>query len=53
MLAERTGLPLESCVFVDDTADNVTAARAAGLDGILFRRRRVAAAELRQRGLPV
>ena len=53
VLAKRTGLPLESCVFVDDKADNVTAARAAGLDGILFRPDGSLRAELRQRGLPV
>ena len=53
VLAKRTGLPLESCVFVDDKADNVSAARAAGLDGILFRPDGSLRAELRQRGLPV
>ena len=53
VLAERTGLPLASCVFVDDKAENVTAAQAAGLDGILFRPDGSLRDELRQRGLPV
>jgi 2-haloacid dehalogenase len=53
VLEQRTGLPLESCVFVDDKAENVTAAEAAGLDGILFRPDGSLRDELRQRGLPV
>jgi 2-haloacid dehalogenase len=53
VLAQRTGLPLESCVFVDDKAENVTAAQAAGLDGVLFRPDGSLRDELRQRGLPV
>ena len=32
----RTGLPLDRLVFVDDRADNVAAAAAAGMDALLF-----------------
>ena len=35
-LRERIGRPLEACVFVDDSAANVAAAAAAGLDAIRF-----------------
>jgi 2-haloacid dehalogenase len=34
--AERSGLPLDRLVFVDDKASNVDAAVALGMDGIVF-----------------
>jgi 2-haloacid dehalogenase len=36
VLQARVGRPLHECVFVDDKADNVDAARQAGMDAILF-----------------
>lgn len=53
VLAKRTGLPLESCVFIDDKAENVTAAEQVGMDAILFYADGSLREELRQRGLPV
>ncbi len=44
---------LDSLVFVDDRADNVEAAIAAGLDGIVFTDAGSVRAELLARGLPV
>jgi putative hydrolase of the HAD superfamily len=35
--AERLGLPVESCVFVDDYDANVRAAAALGMKGIVYR----------------
>jgi putative hydrolase of the HAD superfamily len=35
--AQRLGLPIEECVFVDDLESNVEAARAAGMQAICFR----------------
>lgn len=37
LAAERLGLPPGSCVFVDDYEANVAAARAVGMQAILFR----------------
>jgi putative hydrolase of the HAD superfamily len=37
LAAELLGLAPEECVFIDDIADNVTAARAAGLIGVHHR----------------
>ena len=53
VLAERTGLPLADCVFVDDKPENVEAARTAGLDGVLFAGGELLRTQLRSRGLPV
>ncbi len=53
VLAERTGLPLTSCVFVDDKTENVAAAERAGMDAVLFRPDGSLRAQLRQRGLPL
>jgi len=53
VLAERTGVPLADCVFVDDKVENVEAARAAGLDGIVFTDPVRLREDLRERGLPV
>lgn len=52
-LRERAGRPLDSWVFVDDKPDNVEAARACGLDGIVFHGPELLREELRSRGLPV
>ena len=53
LMRARTGHRLESLVFVDDRADNVEAASAAGLDGIVFTDAASVRAGLRARGLPV
>jgi 2-haloacid dehalogenase len=50
---ERTGLPAERLVFVDDKVLNVEAARTAGLDGVVFTGADDLRAALRDRGLPV
>lgn len=51
--AERSGHPLERLVFVDDRQDNVDAAVAVGMDGVLFTDAAALRAALRERGLPV
>ncbi|GAA4710439.1 HAD-IA family hydrolase [Nocardioides conyzicola] len=51
--AERSGLPLERLVFVDDKQLNVDAAVALGMDGIVFTDATALRADLRARGLPV
>jgi epoxide hydrolase-like predicted phosphatase len=43
---ERLGLPAGACVFVDDLAANVEAARAAGIHGIVYTGTAQAIAEL-------
>ncbi len=53
LLTERSGLPPGACVFVDDKPENVEAARAAGLDGIVFVDDGTLREQLRERGLPV
>jgi 2-haloacid dehalogenase len=53
LLTERSGLPPGACVFVDDKPENVEAARAAGLDGIVFFDDGTLREQLRERGLPV
>lgn len=35
--AERTGTTVERCLFVDDTLENVEAAKALGMTGVLYR----------------
>jgi 2-haloacid dehalogenase len=52
LLRERVGRPLEECVFIDDSARNVAAAAAAGMDAVWFTGQDVRP-ELRARGLPV
>jgi 2-haloacid dehalogenase len=52
LLTERSGLPPGACVFVDDKPENVEAARAAGLDGIVFVDDGTLREQLRERGLP-
>ena len=46
LLLERYGLKAKECVFLDDTAANVEAARAEGLAGILFKTKEQAEEEL-------
>jgi 2-haloacid dehalogenase len=53
VLRRRTGLPLERCVFVDDKPENVAAAAAAGMDGVLFEDTGHLREDLRSRGLPL
>jgi putative hydrolase of the HAD superfamily len=43
---ERLGLPGDACAFVDDLEHNVTAARDAGMHGIVYRDTAQAVAEL-------
>ncbi|MER6313690.1 HAD-IA family hydrolase [Streptomyces sp. NPDC001581] len=38
MAAERVGAPVRRCLFIDDTADNVVAARAVGMTAVHYRR---------------
>jgi 2-haloacid dehalogenase len=51
VLADRMGHPLDGVVFVDDSARNVAAATALGMDAVLFRGAEDLAEELRSRGL--
>lgn len=53
ILAERSGLPLEQLVFVDDKQANVDAAAALGMQAILFTDAAALRTELRSSGLPV
>ena len=48
---ERFGLRAEECAFIDDTEENVTAARALGFAGIAFRDYDALLAELREAGV--
>ncbi|MGZ4448072.1 MAG: HAD family phosphatase, partial [Nocardioides sp.] len=52
VVRRRTGRPLDRLVLVDDRADNVAAAVAAGMDGIVFTDAEHLRAALRERGLP-
>ncbi len=52
-LAERTGRPLDRCVFADDSPTNIEAATQAGLDAVLFTDAGGLRTDLRSRGLPV
>ena len=36
VLLNRYGLQAEECTFIDDNPDNVAAARALGMEGIVF-----------------
>jgi 2-haloacid dehalogenase len=53
LLRARVGRPLTECVFVDDSAANVAAAAAAGMDAIRFTPDEPLRPLLRERGLPV
>ena len=49
----RAGCPPQHCFFTDDREDNVAAARALGIDAVLFESADGLAGELRRRGLAV
>lgn len=51
-LIEMCGLPPEQIAFVDDFPENVEAARAAGIQGILFTGEETLRKELRELGVP-
>lgn len=51
VLLDRYGLAAEDCVFVDDSARNVAAARAVGMDAVHFVEPIDLRAELRARGV--
>jgi 2-haloacid dehalogenase len=51
--AERSGHPIEHLLFVDDRQDNVDAAAALGMEGVVFTDAAALRADLRARGLPV
>ena len=53
IVAERSGLPIQRLVLVDDRQSNVDGAVAVGLDAILFTDAATLRADLRRRGLPV
>ena len=53
IVAERSGLPLDRLVFVDDRPVNVSAAEALGMDAIVFTGADGLREALRGRGLPV
>ena len=53
VLRTRLDRPLTGCVFVDDSAANVAAARGAGMDAIHFTAGEPLRPQLRTRGLPV
>ena len=50
---EKYGLRAEDCAFIDDTAENVTAARALGFEGIVFQNHDALLAELRGAGVEI
>ena len=51
LLLERYALPPEECVFIDDTAKNIDAARALGIRGIVFTDKTQAQEALRALGV--
>ena len=51
LLLSRYGLKAEECVFLDDTAENVEAARQLGFAGIVFRTKEQAEEELEALGV--
>lgn len=51
LLLSRYGLKAEECVFLDDTAANVDAARELGFAGIVFQTKEQAEEELRKLGV--
>jgi len=53
ILAARTGIPLNQCIFIDDNAANIKVAAALGMDAILFTKSGHLRDDLRKRGLPL
>jgi 2-haloacid dehalogenase len=53
IVAERSGLPLDRLLFVDDKQLTVDAAAELGMDAIVFTDAATLRTELRERGLPV
>lgn len=51
LLLDRYGLKAEECVFLDDTAGNVKAAKDIGMNGIVFENREQALTELKKLGV--
>ncbi len=51
LLLERYDLKPEECVFLDDTRKNIDGAKVAGIQGILFKDRVQAVAELQKLGV--
>ena len=50
---ERNGLAPGDCIFIDDSLQNVAAADALGIDGILFTDPETLRSDLSERGLPL
>ncbi|MCA1960054.1 MAG: HAD family phosphatase [Desulfomonile sp.] len=50
---ERFGIDRNAAVFIDDLKENVAGARAAGINGILFKGREPLLAELRRLGVDI
>jgi 2-haloacid dehalogenase len=48
---QRNGLEAEACVFIDDVARNVAAAKSVGIDAILFESPEKLSADLTTRGI--
>ncbi len=48
---EKIGMRAEECVFVDDTPENVEAAKRVGMEGILFRSKGQMREEMRAMGV--
>ncbi len=53
LVAERSGLPLDRLVFIDDRAANVAAAAALGMAAFVFTDAATLRVDLRSLGLPV
>lgn len=51
LLLERNQLKPEDCIFIDDTLENVEAAIALGIDGLLFTSPEQFASDLKARGI--
>ena len=52
-LLNTCGLSAESCLFIDDAAKNVEAARQLGLQAIQFTEAKTVEQQLRELGLPI